>query len=47
MNEKEIFRAAEEAFEMFSEKHNIDVYLEFVNEEEFFELSSQSKLVRE
>jgi len=47
MNEKEIIRAAEEAFDMFSQRHNIDVYLEFVNEEEFFQLSSESKIVRE
>ena len=40
-------KAAEQAYEMFSTKHKIDVYLEFVDEDEFFELSGKSKIVRE
>ena len=47
MNEKEVMKAAEQVYEMFSEKHKINVYLEFVDEDEFFELSGKSKIVRE
>ena len=47
MNEKEVMKAAEQVYEMFSDKHKVDVYLEFVDEDEFFELSEKSKIVRE
>jgi len=43
---KQIMKLSEEAYELFSKKHKrIEVELEFVNEEEFFELAEKSKLV--
>jgi hypothetical protein len=47
MNEKKVIKAAEQAYDMFSKKHKVDVFLEFLNEEEFFELSSKSRIIHE
>ncbi|MFH1840491.1 MAG: hypothetical protein ABH849_05065 [Nanoarchaeota archaeon] len=47
MNEKEVIKAAEQAYSMFSKKHKVDVFLEFLNEEEFFDLSSRSRIIHE
>ena len=40
-------KAAEQAYELFCDKHKVDVYLEFVDEDEFFDLCEKSKIVRE
>jgi predicted metal-dependent peptidase len=47
VNEKEVMVAAEQAYELFLTKHKVDVYLEFIDEEEFFDLSEKSKIISE
>jgi len=43
---KKIMKLAEEAYEEFSKRHkSMEVELEFVKEDEFFELADRSKLV--
>lgn len=44
---KEVLKLANEAFKLFSMKHNVDVVLELVNETEFWNLALQSQIVKE
>ena len=46
LSAKKIMKLAEESYEEFSKLHkSLDVELEFVDEEEFFDLAGRSKLV--